>query len=349
MSWLKKLRGLSVVCLLSSLMACSDDRPAAVNTSKSASQSSVEPSSSSSGLSAVQPLLAIFPQAINSSAWNQGGYNGAKNLSASLGMPFHYLESVQSDDVERFKQDVGAEIKRYNVGMVLVHGGQFVAVATALAKSFPRVNFIVDSDCGGNNANLGCLSFDWEELGQIVGVAAGLKSQTGKIGFIGGMRLSILQHMAKGMLDGAHYINPKIEFTEFYLESWNDEVQALVIAKEMIKQGVDVVAINADPASLKLYSLFAQAGVAVIGRDLQLYPTLPESMLANVRLDASHLIQYGLSQVLQGRWEGKLYRFGADDQVQHVDLAVGALDPSKNKRFEALAQEIVTGKLELGH
>ena len=330
------------------LQACSDE-PSAV---KDVQPMSTTTSTLHGGTPAAQSglaLLALFPQTITSSAWNQGGYQGATKLTASLGIPFHYLESVQFSDVERFKAEVGAEIKRHNIRLVLAHGGQFVNVTSELAKAFPRVNFIVNSDCAGNNINLGCLSFDWDELGQLTGIAAGLKSRTGQIGFIGGMRLNILQQMAQGIRHGAQHINPNIELTEVYLNSWNDDAQALIEAEKMIKKGVDVVAINADPASLKLYPIFAQAGIAIIGRDLQLYANQPKTLLANVRLETSRLIEYGLSQILQGRWEGKLYRFGIDDQVQQVELTSGALEPEKQQRFDTLAQQLLSRQLELTH
>lgn len=346
MNALQSLKWIGFLLLLTLLQACSDEKAVRDATPKPDAQTVQGGKASvSNGLA----LLALFPQTITSSAWNQGGYQGAEKLTTALGMPFHYLESVQFADVARFKAEVGAAIQQHHIRMVLAHGGQFVQATTELAKDFPRVNFIINTDCAGNNANLGCLSFDWEELGLIAGIAAGLKSETGQIGFIGGMRLNILQQMAQGIRRGAQHINPKIEFTEVYLNHWNDDEQALIEAERMIQKGIDVVAINADPASLKLYPIFEQAGVAIIGRDLQLYTDKPTTLLANVRLETSRLIEYGLSQILQGRWEGKLYRFGTDDQVQQIEVMPTALTPEQQQRFDQLAQQVLSRQLELAH
>ncbi len=294
-----------------------------------------------------QVLLALFPQKVSDSGWNQAGFTGVQTLSNELELNLIYLESVPFRDYDAFTALVREQIEANNVDIVMAHGGQYIDPISRLARNFPRVHFIVNTNCPGNNANMGCLSFDWRELGLLSGTLAALKSESGKIGFIGGMQLPILQQMATGMRVAALDINPEVQFFEQYLTSWTDEAQALAIAEQMLADGVDVIAVNADPASRVIYPLLEEKGIAVVGRQLENYDSPPSTLLANVQLYTPRLIQYGFNQILKGRWEGKLYQFGIKDQVQEVNLVPDALTPEQVQRFKQIYQKVVLDQLEV--
>lgn len=292
-------------------------------------------------------LLVLFPQDINDSGWNQAGYQGVKTLSAELGMPLFYLESVQFRNIDLFVSLVSSQIRDNQIDIVMAHGGQFVKPMTKLAHKFPRIHFVVNTNCPGNNANMGCLSFNWGELGLLSGAVAALKSESGKIGFIGGMQLPILQQMARGMELSAQNINPSIEFYEEYLGGWTNEAEALQVANRMINNGVDVIAVNADPASRVIYSLMEKNGIALVGRQLEHYEQKPTTVLANVQLKTQRLIQYGFNQMLSGRWEGKLHQFGIYDQVQQVVINESALNQAQLKQYQEIYHQVMSRQLEV--
>ncbi|MBB1487909.1 BMP family ABC transporter substrate-binding protein [Oceanospirillum sediminis] len=293
-------------------------------------------------------LLALFPQKIDGSGWNKAGYAGAEGLSKRLGLNFHYLETVQFSDEALFHQQVGEQILKNDIRIVMAHGGQYINAINRIATDYPRVNFVINSSCAGNNANVGCLSFNWRQLGLIAGVAAALKTDSQRIGFIGGMKLDVLEQLADGMEHSARHIRPGIEFKRIWLDSWTSERQALEAARDMIAGGVDVIAVNADPASKVIYPLLEQHDVAIVGRQLEQYERFPQTMLANVQLNTKRLIEFGFQQMLQGRWEGKLHQFGIYDQVQSITLADHQLTPAQRKIYESFYHDILSGTFERG-
>jgi len=293
-------------------------------------------------------LLALFPQKIDGSGWNKAGYAGAESLSKRLGMNFYYLEAVQFSDDALFHQQVGEQILKNDIRIVMAHGGQYINAINRIATKYPRVNFVINTSCSGNNANVGCLSFNWRQLGLVAGVAAALKTDSQRIGFIGGMKLGVLEQLADGMEHSARHIRPDIEFKRIWLDSWTSERQALEAARDMIATGVDVIAVNADPASRVIYPLLEQHGVAIVGRQLEQYEQFPKTMLANVQLNTKRLIEFGFQQILQGRWEGKLHQFGIYDQVQNVILAEKQLTPAQRKIYESFYHDILSGTFEGG-
>jgi basic membrane lipoprotein Med (substrate-binding protein (PBP1-ABC) superfamily) len=292
-------------------------------------------------------LLALFPQKIDDSGWNQSGFFGVKALSTEFGLSLYYLESVQFKDFNVFLSQISSEIQENEIDIVMAHGGQFVQPMTKLAQKFPRVNFVVNTNCPGNNANMGCLSFNWGELGLLSGAVAALKSESGKIGFIGGMKLPILQEMARGMKVAAQQVNPEIELYEAYLGDWTNDEEAIQVADHMIKNGVDVITTRADPASRAIYSLLEEQGVSIIGGQLENYEEQPANLLANVQFNTQRLIQFGFNQMLSGHWEGKLHQFGISDQVQQIVINKSALDQEQLKRYQAIYHQVMSRTLEV--
>lgn len=286
-------------------------------------------------------MLAIFPQSIESSGWNKDGFSGSQMISEKLGLRLHHLESVPFHNEDQFRQIVGHDIQKKNIQIVMAHGGQYVRMIHSISGDFPRVQFVINTHCSGNNTNVGCLSFDWFQAGLIAGAAAALKSDTGKIGFIGGMPLSVLQQMADGMEQSARQITPDIELHRIWLDSWTDERQALDAARELIALGVDVISVNADPASKRVYPVLEAAGIAIVGRQMEQYNKIPETLLLNVRFNTQRLIEFGLEQMLLGRWEGKLHQFGIYDRVQSIELKKGQLTPEQTRRYDTFYHNIL--------
>ncbi len=125
-------------------------------------------------------------------------------------------------------------------------GFAFAEAVTATAADFPDTTFaIVDSVVEA--PNVASLVFAEHEGSALVGAAAALKSQTGKIGFIGGVNIGLINKFEAGYRFGAEYINPDIEiFTQYLTEppdfsGFNDPAKGKEAALAMYEQGADVV------------------------------------------------------------------------------------------------------------
>jgi basic membrane protein A len=111
----------------------------------------------------------------------------------------------------------------------------------------PMMNFSVDPPAP-TAPNAAGLVFAEQEGSYLVGVAAALKSTTGKIGFIGGVSgIGLIEKFEAGYIAGAKSINPDIQFTSAYITEFPDfdgfqsPDRAKEIATAMYSEGADIV------------------------------------------------------------------------------------------------------------
>jgi len=95
--------------------------------------------------------------------------------------------------------------------------------------------------------NVASLTFAEHQGSYLVGAAAALKSQSGKIGFVGGVDTPLIKKFEAGYVAGAKKINPSIQIDIKYLteppdfSGFSDPAKGNAAAKGMYDNGDDVV------------------------------------------------------------------------------------------------------------
>jgi len=178
--------------------------------------------------------------------------------------------------------------------MVIAVGFLFAGDAAAAAAENPDTNFAVIDDAMMDFEtftpladNAAGLTFAEEQGSFLVGAAAALKSETGKVGFIGGVCcFGLIEKFEAGFRAGALQVNPDIEFVTQYItdapdfDGFNQPDQAKVIATTMYEDGADVIyhaaggAGNGMFAAAKEYSEDNGTKVWGIGVDSDQYNTI---------------------------------------------------------------------------
>ncbi len=114
----------------------------------------------------------------------------------------------------------------------------------AVAAEFPWSSFLlIDGVAEGSNVR--SVTFKDHEGSYLVGYMAGLMSQTGVVGFVGGMDVPLIRNFAQGYELGVQaacanctVLSQNIGDT---FEAWNDPVRARELASEMHSGGADII------------------------------------------------------------------------------------------------------------
>jgi len=169
-------------------------------------------------------------------------------------------------------------------------GFLFAEPMTSAATANPDVNFAIVDDASVDLPNVAGLVFAEEEGSFLVGAAAALKSQTGTVGYIGGVNIELIQKFEAGFNAGARAVNPDIEIISQYIteppnfDGFNDPASGRVIAQSMFESGADIVyhAAGGSGAGLfqaaKEYSEANSTKVWAIGVDSDQYLTAGEDV-----------------------------------------------------------------------
>ncbi|SEO19569.1 basic membrane protein A [Actinacidiphila rubida] len=158
---------------------------------------------------------------------------GHKEQTASNG-------ETESDREQRLDLLAGAG---YNP--VVAVGFTYGDAVKKIAAKYPKTTFgIVDSVVDAPNAD--SMVFSTEQSSYLAGVAAALKSKTGKVGFIGGVHNTLIGTFQAGFDQGVKDTKPSDTVTDQYLyetdtKGFNDPTSAQGKAQGMLDNGVDVI------------------------------------------------------------------------------------------------------------
>jgi basic membrane protein A len=130
---------------------------------------------------------------------------------------------------------------------IIAVGYLYAGPLKKVAADYPSTQFGIVDDSSVDLLNVACLVFSEEQGSYLAGVAAALASKSGKVGYIGGVRIPLLQKFEAGYVAGVKATNPAAtvdvkyvtEFPDF--SGFNDPAKAKVIAKGMIDKGADVI------------------------------------------------------------------------------------------------------------
>jgi basic membrane protein A len=163
--------------------------------------------------------------------------------------------------------------------LVIAVGYLWLDNITQAAAAYPDTHFLlIDSVVEAPNVHN--ITFAEEQGSFLVGVAAALQSQSGQLGFVGGVDNALIQKFEAGFVAGAQCVNPDIEVTSQYISDdpvigFNDPARGKEVGAALYESGADVVYAAAGASTPGVLEAAAEAGEPgetwTIGVDSDLY------------------------------------------------------------------------------
>jgi basic membrane protein A len=128
-------------------------------------------------------------------------------------------------------------------GNTLIVGEAFAVEAAArkVAKDYPKVSFLMGSSGKPQAPNFSVFDNYIQEPAYLSGMIAGGMTKSNKIGMVGGFPIPEVNRLMNAFMAGAKEVNPKVEFTVSFINSWFDPPKAKEAAFAMIDKGADVM------------------------------------------------------------------------------------------------------------
>ena len=169
-------------------------------------------------------------------SFNEAAYNGAEAWKAASGG--NYLDLELQNDAQR--EQALRRFAGQGANPIVMAGFSWTAALTTVAPEFPDTNFVV-IDTVVDAPNVQSIIFDEHTGSFLVAALAALKSETGTVGFVGGMDVPLIHKFYCGYAQGAKAVNPDIKLIENYTgttpAAWNDPVTAGELTKAAIDAG----------------------------------------------------------------------------------------------------------------
>jgi basic membrane protein A and related proteins len=252
-------------------------------------------------------------------------------------------------------------------GFDLVFGVGFLFTESieAAAADFPEVNYgLIDGFIEGLDAdsNVVALGFAEEQGSFLVGAAAALASETGRIGFIGGVEIDLIGKFQAGFEAGAREVDPDIEIDVRYItqppnfDGFADPARGREIALGMYEAGADIVYHAAGGSGAGLFEAAREVSeggdskVWAIGVDSDQYQTadeeLREYILTSMLKQVDVAVYETIAAYVDGTFEGGYRTFDLETGGVDYSTSGGFIDEYTDQ-LEELKQRIIDGEIEV--
>ena len=248
-------------------------------------------------------------------SFNEAAFNGAERFKADTGIEYRDFEVTNP----AMREQALRNMARRGAQVVVAMGFAQAAAVETVAQEFPDTKFTL-IDMVVDLPNVQSVIFKEHEGSFLVGMAAAMASQTGKVGFVGGMDIPLIRKFALGYVEGAKHVNPDIDIyqnmTGTTPSAWNDPTKGGELARSQFDRGADVVYAAAGGTGIGVYQAAKDAGKLAIGVDSNQNYLHPGTMLTSMIKRVDVAVYESFKAAKAGTWQGGIQILGlAEDGV----------------------------------
>ncbi|MCC5983519.1 MAG: BMP family ABC transporter substrate-binding protein [Rhodobacteraceae bacterium] len=278
----------------------------------------------SAGVAAADPALVYDLGGKFDKSFNEAAFMGAERWAAETGGSYRDIE-MQS---EAQREQALRRLAEAGQNPIVTTGFAFSSVLNEVAPDYPDTKFAI-IDGFVEQPNVLSILFSEHEGSYLVGMLAGMASESGTVGFVGGMDIPLIRRFGCGYAQGVLAANPDAtivaNMTGTTPSAWNDPVRGGEITQAQISQGADVVYAAAGGTGVGVLQTAADAGILSIGVDSNQNYLHPGQVLTSM-----------LKRVDNAVFDAFEAGADLDSGVLIMDLAAGGVDWALDEHNEAL-------------
>lgn len=234
-------------------------------------------------------------------SFNEAAYRGAERFNNATGIAFRDFEP---NSETQYEQALKRFARRKADVIVAVGVGYSVAVRN-VAKRYPDIKFTV-IDAVIDLPNVQSITFKENEGSFLVGMIAGMSTKSGKLGFIGGMDIPLIDRFKVGYKQGVDFVRGDVSFIDNYVgttpAAWNDPIKAAEMARSQYARGVDIIFSAAGPSGLGVINAAKDSGKLAIGVDSNQNHVQPGFVLTSMLKRVDLAVEQAMHGAKDGTW-----------------------------------------------
>ena len=212
---------------------------------------------------------------------------------------YEFSENVANTDYERVMREYAEN------GSALILGEVFGVerAARKVAADYPETAFLMGSSFGPEGDNFSVFDNYIHEPSYLVGMAAGKATKSNKIGMVGGFAIPEVNRLMNAFMEGAKSVNPDVEFTVTFINSWYDPPKAKEAAFAMIDKGADVMYAERFGVS----DAAKERGVLAVGNVIDTAADYPGTILGSALWHMEPTVDHAIAAVKAGEFKAEDY------------------------------------------
>jgi len=214
-------------------------------------------------------------------SFNEAAYNGAEAWAEATGETYREIE-LQSDAQ---REQAMRRLAEAGSNPIVMAGFSQASALSVVAPDYPDTTFVI-IDGVVDEPNVRSVVFSEHEGSYLVGMMAAMASESGTVGFVGGMDIPLISRFACGYAQGVVAVNPEAtvlaNMTGTTPAAWNDPVRGGELTRGQIARGADVVYAAAGGTGLGVLQTAEDEGILSIGVDSNQNYLHPGSVLTSM-------------------------------------------------------------------
>ena len=220
-----------------------------------------------------------------------------------------------------------------------------------VAAHYPDKMFAV-IDVRGEGPNVWSATYREYEGDFVVGVLAGLVTQTHMVGFIGGGVTPVVRRIELGFAQGVKNVDPTISFISDYVGEFDDLVKGRLLAETQYTLGVDVIYQVAGACGLGAIQAAADMDRWIISTGADHSDLAPNAVLTSRIKNVGKAVLDVIEATINGRFEGgvvKSYGF-AEGGLMLAPIRASVfkvVTPSIQNIMQEIQAQVITGAIKV--
>ncbi len=277
-------------------------------------------------------------------------YNGLEGMKTELGLKdeqvlykFNVPENAECDAALRELVDAGCQI-------IFGNSYGFMNFMEEIAEEYPEVIFSHCSGYKNNGINFNNYFGRIYQPRYLAGIAAGLKTETGKIGYVAAFSNAEVNGGINAFTLGVQSVNTNAVVYVKYMNTWFDPTLEKQTAVSLLSLDCDVIAQHADTTMPQVAA--QEAGKFGCGYNTDMTPAAPDAHLTAPIWHWSSVYTAQVKDVMNGTWLPNNYFLGMIDGMVDIsplskNVAEGTAEKIEEARARILSGEwdVFTGPL----
>jgi len=284
------------------------------------------------------------------SGWSLSHKLGIQEVQKEFGLSDDQIISklnVSEEDFGSIEYAISEAIAE-GANIIIAPSWGFMDACEKMAAEHPEVVFAHASGFKSNDTNFTNYFGRMYQARYLTGIAAGLKTETGKIGFVAaqGITNSEVTGWLNAFAMGVESVNPGAKIYVSVTNSWFDPAGERRAAELLISEGCDVIAQHCDTEEPQLAA--AKAGVWGIGNNVDMSGSAADTVLTSAVWNWGTYYKILIGSIIDGSFKTTPYFGGlADGMVDITPLNPVLAKPGMEEMVAKAKDNIKNGSLNI--
>jgi basic membrane protein A len=304
--------------------------------------------------------MALDVGGLNDKSFNDAANRGLQQAISEGLVTEENTQFLEANQTGSNRDENLTSLAEEGYDIIIAVGYAFSEHVAELAPEFPELNFaVIDgfTTAIAEQPNVADLTFKEQEGSFLVGAAAGLKTETQTVGFLGGAQgQGVIEKFQAGYEAGVAATCADCEVLVEYIgettQAFFDRTRGEILSEKLYDQGADIVYHAAGQSGLGLFKEAVEQGpdALAIGVDSDQYLTASPEEKPHIMTSMLKRVDTAVLEVIRDQVEGNFpsgfHVFGlADEGIDYATTNPDLLTPDIQAQLDTFKEQIINGEI----